>query len=88
MDTIEKIQTDSLRQLSLETERKEQRDEDKILKLKHDIRENSKYLTELGLGTPIVAHIKADSDNVNSKFNRLIRIIRMKNPELLREIYD
>ena len=35
------------------------RDEDKLSKLKQDIRENTKLLSELNLGTPIISAIKA-----------------------------
>ncbi|MEP6576408.1 MAG: hypothetical protein ABJB85_08280 [Nitrososphaerota archaeon] len=35
------------------------RDEFKISRLKNDIRENAKLLSELGLGTPIISAIKA-----------------------------
>jgi hypothetical protein len=37
----------------------ENRDEDKIMKLKQDVRDNVKLLSELGLGTPIISAIKS-----------------------------
>jgi len=37
-------------------------DQNLILKLKHDIRENIRLLTDLGLGTPIISAIKARID--------------------------
>ncbi len=58
VEIIEAIQNDSLRQFFIETNGTN-RDEDKIKSLKYDIRENSKLLTELGLGTPIISAIKA-----------------------------
>jgi hypothetical protein len=58
--------------LFTETETKQQRDEDKILKLKHDIRENTKLLSELGVGTPIISHIKAEVDEAKNKYNEQI----------------
>ena len=61
IETTQKIQEDSLRQLSLETG-KETRDEVRIKSLKHDIRENVRLLSELGLGTPIIAAIKRRID--------------------------
>lgn len=62
IETIQKIQDDSLRQLSIETG-KETRDEVKIRCLKHDIREDVHLLSELGLGTPIIAAIKKRIDD-------------------------
>lgn len=47
-----------MRQLFIEST-KHDRNEVMILKLKHDIRENIKLLSELGLGTPIVSAIKS-----------------------------
>ena len=60
IDTIQKIQDDSLRQFLIEINQNQaNRDEDKIKKLKQDIRDNVKLLSELGLGTPIISAIKA-----------------------------
>ena len=53
IETIQKIQDDSLRQVFIETNRSN-RNENTILRLKNDIRENAKLLSELGLGTPII----------------------------------
>ena len=58
IEVIQKIQDDSLRQLFIETCRNN-RNENMILRLKNDIRENAKLLSELGLGTPIISAIKA-----------------------------
>ena len=58
IEQIESIQSDSLRQLHFETN-KQNRDEFKILRLKSDIRENAKLLSELSLGPPIISAIKA-----------------------------
>lgn len=58
IETIQKIQDDSLRQVFIETNRSN-RNENVILRLKNDIRENVKLLSELGLGTPIISAIKA-----------------------------
>ena len=58
IEVIQKIQADSLKQFFIETQ-KEVRDEFKISRLKNDIRENTKLLSELGLGTPIISAIKA-----------------------------
>src|SRR6266498_2166208 len=46
IDTIQRLQNDSLRQFFIETQKQQdQRDEDKISKLKHDIRDNTKLLS-------------------------------------------
>ncbi len=58
IEVVQKIQADSLKQFYVETQ-KELRDEFKISRLKNDIRENAKLLSELGLGTPIISAIKA-----------------------------
>ena len=58
IETITKIRDDSMRQLQIETQRPV-RDEYKILKLKYNIIETTKLLSELNLGTPIIAAIKA-----------------------------
>ena len=58
IEVIQKIQADSLKQFYVETQKKA-RDEFKISRLKSDIRENVKLLSELGLGTPIISAIKA-----------------------------
>lgn len=58
IDIIQFIQNDSVQRLDIER-RKGQRNESKILALKNDIKENAKLLSELGLGTPIVAEIKS-----------------------------
>ena len=60
IEVIEAIQKDSLRRFFIETNKAEDnRDEDLIKSLKSDIRENTKLLSELGLGTPIISAIKA-----------------------------
>jgi hypothetical protein len=58
IEHIQRVQNDSLRQFYEETT-KENRNENMILRLKNDIRENAKLLSELGLGTPIISAIKA-----------------------------
>ena len=58
IDTIQLIQRDSIEQLYIETQRSI-RDEAKILNLKHNIKENVKLLSELGIGTPIISAIKS-----------------------------
>ena len=57
---IENIQQDSLRQFLIESLRNQTtRDENRILKLKQDIRDNVKLMSELSLGTPIISAIRA-----------------------------
>jgi hypothetical protein len=75
IEHIQRLQEDSLRQFFIESIRDQgERNEDKLLRLKADIRDNSKLLSELGLGTPIIAAIKArlegnknNSKNVNAE---------------------
>jgi hypothetical protein len=59
IEYIQRLQDDSLRQLFVETTHQQPRNEDKILRLKQDIRDNTKLLSELGLGTPIISAIKS-----------------------------
>ncbi len=66
IEHIQKLQDDSLKQFYLETIG-EQRNEDKILKLKQDIRDNVKLFSELGLGTPIISAIKAKIEDKNAQ---------------------
>ena len=58
MEHIQRVEEDSMRQFFVETI-KGNRNEDRILKLKQDIRDNVKLLSELGLGTTIISAIKA-----------------------------
>ena len=58
MEVIQRLQDDSMRHLLVECSRNP-RNEERIIKMKADIRENSKLLSELGLGTPIISAIKA-----------------------------
>jgi mevalonate kinase len=57
IENIEAILEDSLKQFFVEKNRKN-RDERRIQQLKSDIRENTKLLSELNLGTPIISAIK------------------------------
>jgi hypothetical protein len=58
MEDIQKAQDASMRQLYIEMGN-EPRNWRIISQLNHDIRENVKLLSELGLGTPIIAAIKS-----------------------------
>jgi hypothetical protein len=58
MEHIQRVEEDSMLQFFVETI-KRNRNEDRILKLKQDIRDNVKLLSELGLGTPVISAIKA-----------------------------
>lgn len=71
IETIRKIRDDSLRQFFIETLKpNKDRDEYKILKLKDNIIETTKLLSELNLGTPIISAIKAKLEqNQNQKQN-------------------
>jgi hypothetical protein len=57
IEVIRTLRDDSMRQLLIETNR-QQRDEYKILKLKDNVIETTKLLSELNLGTPIISSIK------------------------------
>jgi hypothetical protein len=65
IEYIESIIEDSLGQFFIEKNKK-QRDEKKIHLLKADIRDNTKLLSELNLGTPIISAIKSRIE-VNEK---------------------
>lgn len=58
MDNIKTILADSNRRLLAEMQRRPP-DNELIIKMKADIRESANLLSELGLGTPIVAQIRA-----------------------------
>jgi hypothetical protein len=63
IEDIQRLQDDSMHQLFIEST-KHDRNEVMILKLKQDIRENVKLLSELGLGTPIVSAIKSKLEQI------------------------
>jgi len=58
MEDLQKAQDDTMHQFYIETQ-KEPRNWRIISRLNYDIRENVKLLSELGLGTPIIAAIKS-----------------------------
>jgi hypothetical protein len=62
IEFIQSILNDSLKQFFIEKNKKN-RDEKKIQILKNDIRENTKSLSELNLGTPIISAIKTRVEN-------------------------
>ena len=64
LDVIEMIQKDTIRDYLIEQNRGINRNPNEIRQLRYDIRENSKLIQELSLGTPIVAQIKAKIENV------------------------
>lgn len=70
IEVIRKLRDDSLRQLQTEIDRPI-RDEYKILKLKDNIIETTKLLSELNLGTPIISAIKAKVEGNNRNETRL-----------------
>ena len=62
--TIEMIQKDTIRDYLMENSKSlETRNKNEISKLRYEIRENSKLMQELSLGTPIIAQIKAKIEN-------------------------
>jgi hypothetical protein len=62
IEYIRSILDDSLRQFFIEKNKKN-RDEKKLQNLKNDIRENTKLLSELNLGTPVISAIKSRIEN-------------------------
>jgi len=65
-----RIQDHSLRDFITEISRApEDQDHDLIYKIKHDMRENIRLLTDLGLGTPIISALKAKLDKVDNSSN-------------------
>ncbi len=66
IEDIQRLQDDSMHQLFIEST-KNDRNEVMILKLKQDIRENIKLLSELGLGTPILSAIKSKLEQIPKK---------------------
>jgi hypothetical protein len=62
IEYIKSILDDSLRQFFIEKNKKN-RDEKTIQILKNDIRENTKLLSELNLGTPVISAIKSRIEN-------------------------
>lgn len=65
IDVAEMIHKDTIRDYLIEQNRREEERSDlRIRQLRFDIRENSKLLQELTLGTPIVAQIKAKIDQL------------------------
>jgi mevalonate kinase len=65
IEHIQRLQDDSMRQFFVESI-KQNRNEDKILKIKQDIRDNVKLLSELGLGTPIISAIKSKLEDAKT----------------------
>ena len=58
IDNLERIYEDNLNRFFIES-RKEPRNDELILKINANIRENTRLLCELGLGSPIIAAVKA-----------------------------
>ena len=67
INTIEMVQKDTIRNYLIENNKPtEKRSRNEVNRLRYEIRENSKLLQELSLGTPIVAQIKAKIDRLES----------------------
>ena len=66
MEDLQMIQDDSLRRLYEEKFKpEEKRDDNLILKLKKDIRENCLMLSEFSVDTPVIAGVKARLDKAD-----------------------
>jgi len=72
IETIRRLRNDSMRQLQTEID-KRNRDEYKILKLKDNIIETTKLLSELNLGTPIISAIKSKLESAKANRNESIQ---------------
>ena len=59
IEDVQRLQNDSMYRFFEMIQDRTKYDDEKVLKLKHDIRENIKLLSDLGLGTPIVSAIKS-----------------------------
>lgn len=73
ISTIIKLRDDSMHQLQIEID-KPNRDEYKILKLKDNIIETTKLLSELNLGTPIISAIKAKVESKNDNNTKTVKV--------------
>lgn len=71
LEYVKMINGDSRKQLFNEMQRKP-RNEKLILQIKQDIRDNIHLLSELSLGTPIIAGIKAKIQQLESERNATI----------------
>jgi hypothetical protein len=68
----------SMRRLSEEENRTGPKDDNFILKLKQEIREELHFVSELSLGTPILDNIISQRDNQDKKYNELVKKINMR----------
>ena len=66
IDNLERIYEDNLNRFFIES-RKEPRNDELILKINANIRENTRLLCELGLGSPIIAAVKAKLQQYESQ---------------------
>ena len=66
MDNLERIYEDNLNRFFIES-RKEPRNEELILKLNANIRENTTLLSNLSMGSPIIAAVKAKLQRYESQ---------------------
>lgn len=67
IEVVEMIQKDIIRDYLVEKDKPEEiRNKNEIRQLRYEIRENSKLLQEISLGTPILAQIKAKIDQLQN----------------------
>ena len=79
MEHIQRLEEDSMRQFFVETLKQGgNRNEERILKLKQDIRDNVKLLSELGLGTPIISAIKAKLERQEERQQEDVKTIQVR----------
>lgn len=64
IEDVQRLQNDSMYRFYEMIQDREKYDDEKVLKLKHDIRENIQLLSDLGLGTPIISAIKSKLEHI------------------------
>lgn len=80
MEDLERIRDWAIERFFYESNQKlEKLDKEFILKLNADIRETTRYLSELNIGNPVIAKMKADNMMYEKKYNELLK--RMSVPQ-------
>ena len=85
MDNLERIYEDNLNRFFIES-RKEPRNEELILKLNANIRDNTTLLSNLSMGSPIIASVKAKLQRYESQSKIEIAIILVITTEQEQEL--
>lgn len=81
--SINKIMDDSIKRCDIEMNKEvDKRDEPLLIKLKDNLTRIVHLSAELNVGNPIIATMKADIDNADSKYNILLKKFRKMNPDI------